>query len=245
VARALGEPARMRIFQVLIEHQGPADVASVAEAVDLHPNAVRRHLRHLVEAGLATEVAVPAGRGRPRHVFAPVPGAADPWLATRRYGELARLLGEAVRTGATPREVGRRAALRSEADGAGGGSGDRPSAAHATATDPTAADPGGETASDDAASRFVDALGRWGFAPQATRHDDEIDVTLRACPYGEAVETEAAVICALHLGLAEGLAAASGGLEVASLEARPPAERACRLHVRVLPGGDDEAAGTL
>ena len=46
-------------------------------------------------------------------MFSLVPGAADPWIATRRYEELARLLGEAVRTGDPVHEVGRRAALRS------------------------------------------------------------------------------------------------------------------------------------
>ncbi len=216
VARALGEPARFRLFRALVDHDGPMDVAGLATELDAHPNALRRHLHRLVEAGLVTESTVAGeGRGRPRHLFTPVRGAADPWLGTRRYEELARLLGEAVRTGATPREVGHRAGLRATVEGNEVG-------------DPTA--------------HVVDALGHWGFAPHAARHDDQLTVTLLACPYGEAVEAEAAVICALHLGLAEGLAEASGGLTVERLEVRPPSERVCRLHMRI---ENDEPTGTL
>jgi predicted ArsR family transcriptional regulator len=217
-ARALGHPTRFALFRWLVHAGEAADVPTLAALVDVHPNAVRRHLRALVDAGLAVEtVATTGGRGRPRHRFAVAPDHADPAVARQRYAELARLLAEAVRTGASAREVGHRAGARSAvADGLGAG----------------AAGSAGLASELDA---LVDQLADWGFAPAAPAPPASTDgatcIVLRACPFAEAAEEEPAAICELHQGLVEGFASQSEHLEVRSLRPRPPTEAACELSV--------------
>jgi predicted ArsR family transcriptional regulator len=219
-AAALGDATRFAIFRWLVHLRRPADVVELAEVVEVHPNAVRRHLRTLADAGLVLEsVSPPEGRGRPRHRFSVAPDHADPQLARQRYAELARLLAEAVRTGATAREVGRRAGAVAHV-GVGG----------------AAAEP------SDELGTLLGYLEDWGFAPEASRppegDEHHRSVRLHACPFAGAAEDEPAAICSLHLGLVEGVAEQLPHLQVHDLVVRPPAEGACELHVTIgLDGG--------
>lgn len=75
--RALGSPSRVRLLEVLREHDGPLDARELSERTDLHPNTVRSHLARLEEAGLVRSETEQSGRrGRPRIVFSAVPAAA-------------------------------------------------------------------------------------------------------------------------------------------------------------------------
>jgi predicted ArsR family transcriptional regulator len=69
-----------------------------------------------------------------------------------------------------------------------------------------------------------------GFAPELRRRDAGGDIVLHRCPFVEAAEANPAVVCSLHLGLAEA-AAADAGLAVAGLSPRPARHAGCRLEV--------------
>lgn len=71
-ARALGEETRFRIYRRIWLSTAPLGVTEMAEAVSLHPNAVRAHLARLEQAGLvASRLERPGGAGRPRRVYEP------------------------------------------------------------------------------------------------------------------------------------------------------------------------------
>ena len=81
-------------------------------------------------------------------------------------------------------------------------------------------------------AELMDLMARQGFEPHARRHGDIIDVTLRACPFTSAVLTDADTVCAVHLGLAQGVAEAVGGIEIDELVPRDPRRAHCRLRLR-------------
>lgn len=115
-ARALADPTRVRILELVAEAGRPVTVYDLAAVVGLHHTAVRQHLAKLRSAGLIDEEPLPpTGRGRPRLAYRTV-GSAP---AGGPYQVLARLLAEAVRTGRSPRDTGRAAGERMAiADGA-------------------------------------------------------------------------------------------------------------------------------
>src|SRR4029453_16876596 len=66
VHRALSEPSRLRILEVLRDAEGPLDVRELGRRVGLHANTVRLHLAVLAEAGLVSASREQrAGPGRP------------------------------------------------------------------------------------------------------------------------------------------------------------------------------------
>ena len=70
VHRALSEPSRLRILEVLQDAEGPLDAGELASLVDLHVNTIRLHLRVLAEAGLVSARREQRTRpGRPRVLY--------------------------------------------------------------------------------------------------------------------------------------------------------------------------------
>lgn len=220
-ARALGEPSRHRLFELIGNSEVPLAVAELATTVGLHPNAVRQHLAVLVEAGLLREqVAAPTGRGRPRHVYVVHPSAAGRWGALGPYERLAMMLTEVVSTGETPIEVGRRIALATQ------------STQRVSTT---------RTAPGDGLAALLDDMDQHGFSPTVKQRGAATTITLHDCPFASAVLTDADVICDLHLGLAQGVAQAAGGLSVASLTRKDPRRAGCVLHCTVDSSADTAA----
>lgn len=216
-ARALGDPTRHAIFSYLTGADRPVDVAELTDHFGLHHNAIRQHLARLVDAGLVEESTAPAtGRGRPRLVYRVPPHAGSRWGAVGPYERLTVLLAEALRTGATPAEVGRRAVAATE-----------PAA-------PPDADP---------VEVVTAAMARHGFAPDVRRRGDRVEVVLRACPFEAAAVADPEVVCAVHRGMAEGIAElAHGRVIVDALVPSDPRRHACRLRLHV-EHGNDTAAG--
>lgn len=210
-ARALGDPTRHEIYRYALDASGPVDVAELTDHLGVHHNAVRQHLAKLVDAGLLVESTRPAaGRGRPRLQYEPDRSNAARWGAIGPYERLAVWLTEAVRTGSTPVEVGRRAGSE----------------------DPLLDRNG------DPIDAMVDQMARHGFAPVVDRDGDRVEITLRHCPFESAALVDQHVVCALHLGMAEGFAATIGGVEVDELIPTDPRQPACRLrcHITDLAG---------
>ena len=206
-ARALGDPTRHDIFQYLVDADTAVDVAELTAHFGLNHNAIRQHLAKLVDAKLAIEsTATPTGRGRPRLRYVVDPSSDSRWGSTGPYERLAMLLTEVVRSGDTPVEVGRRAGLRQRL-------GDQPHA--------------------EPVEMLMDQMARQGFEPTARQRGDVLDVTLQACPFTSAVLTDPDTVCELHLGLAQGIAEAVGGIEVEELVPKDPRRAHCRLRCRV------------
>jgi len=165
---------------------------------------VRQHLAKLTEAGLVDEQPEPRTRpGRPRLLFTARAAAVERWAEVPPYERLALLLTEVIGSGDSALEVGRRAGRK------------LPVQAGVSPLD-----------------RMVIELTSQGFEPAVSRDErGETVVVLGNCPFAEAASVDPELICDLHLGLAEGLSSAAGGLRVASLQARDPHRAGCTLRV--------------
>jgi predicted ArsR family transcriptional regulator len=207
-ARALGDPTRHEIFRYVLDAGRQVDVPELTAHLALNHNAIRQHLAKLVSAGLVTQTtAAPSGRGRPRLLFTVTPAAEDRWGPLGPYERLTVLLAEIIRTGETPLEIGRRAGARRQP------------------SDP------------DPVEHLRTEMDRHGFAPDVRVRGRKVDVVLTTCPYTTTVLADPATICSLHLGLAEGAAAAAGGrLVVDGLVAKDPRRAGCRLRCHLEPG---------
>lgn len=209
-ARALADPTRLRILRHLVESGGAVDIEELTRVADVHHNAVRAHLHRLVEAGLAVEsVQRRVGRGRPRLQYTAGATASQRLRGVTGYEELARSLGRTIVAGRTPREQG-------AADGA---------AIAAGLTPEIAGDP-------------VGAIEHWarahGFAPRVEEDPNDptlVAVHINACPYADVAMESPEVVCSLHLGMAEGLAIATGG-RIEGLQVSDPRRAGCVLHLR-------------
>ncbi len=204
-ARALGDPTRHRIFRYLSNAESPVGVAELTDYFGLNHNAIRQHLAKLVDAGLVLESsAPPSGRGRPRLEYVVEPSTDSRWGVTGPYERLAVLLTEVVRSGDTPYEVGRRAALEDLR------------VHHHDDADPVGV--------------LVDQMARQGFAPTVRDQADEtVEVILGSCPFATAAMTDSRTICEMHRGMAEGVAEVVSGLQIDRLVNGDPREAQCRL----------------
>ena len=181
--RALS-PTRAWILDLVEGASEPPSTADVVRATGLHENTVRAHLEALHDRGyLARDVASTAQRGRPAHHWrAQAPRAVDDdtlrpqdTASTRAYAELAAIL-----TSALGRQSGNPAADARAAGQAWGHEhpitgGARPS--------------------------IMRNMSTLGFSPTA----DRATITLHACPLRAAVQRDAAVVCAAHRGMIEGM----------------------------------------
>jgi predicted ArsR family transcriptional regulator len=208
-ARALGDPTRHAVFRYIADAERSVDVAELTEHLGLHHNAIRQHLAKLVEAGLVSEGTAPrVGRGRPRLCYTVDPSAESRWGVTGPYERLTLMLTEIIRSGDSPVEVGRRFGARSRVATNGG------------------ADP---------VSNLVDAMERHGFEPTTTRRGGTVDIVLHACPFETTALADPDTVCALHLGLARGVAEPLDGLIVDELIPRDPRRGGCRLRCHLEP----------
>jgi predicted ArsR family transcriptional regulator len=209
-ARALGDPTRHAIFRYAADAARPVDVAELTEHFGLNHNAVRQHLAKLVHAELITEGHAPSGGpGRPRLVYRLNPVAESRWGVTGPYERLSVLLAEIVRTGDSPVDVGQRSVRRQRL---------------------------GAKADDDPVALVTEAMERQGFDPEVRRKGDRIELVLRTCPFEAAALTDPDTVCALHLGIAEGVAALSGDrIVVDELVSHDPRRANCRLRMHLEP----------
>lgn len=216
-ARALGDPTRHSIFRYVAAAGQPVSVGELTEHFGFNHNAIRQHLGKLVVAGLLTEgKAATSGRGRPPVVYVVNPAAEGRWGTTGPYERLSRLLVEIIRTGDTPSEVGRRYG--------------------AAMADPLAA---------DALDQLGREMARQGFDPERRDQTAHTEIVLRSCPFETAAAADRDTVCALHLGIAEGLAE---GTDVAidELIANDPHSANCRLRLhRTDDAGAASGSGSL
>ena len=119
------------------------------------------------------------------------------------YKWLATLLAESVREGRSPIETGR---------------------LHGERATPSPEGPA-ETIRAEAE--------RLGFRPDVRRgRGGRVELVLQECPFADVADADPATVCALHRGLAEGVASVCGGIEVESLKIADPHAGGCRLVLR-------------
>lgn len=192
--------AQARVLATLRDAGRALTLGELQERTGLHPNTLRGHLDAIVAGGNASRIASRSGgRGRPAWSYL----AREP-----EYAALAMALASGLDQGpATDSDTN---------DGAGDGE------PQARTLDPAAVRGGrawGEQlrsqlgAVEDDRERVLLALAHTGFAPEA----DGDHVKLHACPILEAARSHPAVVCAVHLGLVEGVL----GTEGARLRPRP------------------------
>ena len=204
VARALASPTALAVLRHVEHAEGSLGVRELAERLGLHPNAVRKHLAHLRDAGLILEaVDHGGGAGRPRLLYRrsgrlPALGGWNP------YEVLAELLVE-VANGRSAHDVGV----------------DYGRAVAAAAPE------------DEPIAVLAGVARRHGFEPTIERDGDQTRVVLGRCPFSPTA-TPDPVVCELHRGIVDGVAASSKAALVASLVTSPPHDGGCQ--VRIAPG---------
>ncbi len=204
-ARALGDPTRFRLFRYIVDAPHPVGVAELTAHVGLNHNAVRQHLAVLKDARLVVEeLEVRHRPGRPALLYRLHPEAAGTWGTAGPYAWLAGLLALALEHGWSAREAGRREGRR-RAD-----------------ADVGVADP---------LDALEEELDRRGFRPERRTHGARTDFVLERCAFLEVAATNAATVCQVHLGLAEGFAERRGDVAIDRLSVKDPHAAGCRLVV--------------
>jgi predicted ArsR family transcriptional regulator len=185
--RALGDPSRARILETLRGCTQPQDASQLAQAVSLHVNTVRSHLRVLVTAGLVSvHPEERRTRGRPRLVYAAATQP-EPSGAQAGYQLLAEILASELASSGD--DSADRARQAGEAWG-------RFLVSRRPPHVPS-------SASEDV-DAVLDLLAEAGFdptlEPDATGHT----VLMQHCPFGEVADHYRKIVCAVHLGLIQG-----------------------------------------
>jgi len=189
---AAASQPRRRLLTLLRRSDATLDVYELAAATGLHITTVRFHLGVLARAGQITAQKTPRTTpGRPRTVYTIRTEEAPP----DGYRPLAALL--AANLGPTPRTRRRRA----EKAGRNWAISLIPST-NAVAT------------RDEAAHRIADLFAEMNFDPELAdpaSGTGERQIRLRACPYRDVARDHPDVVCAIHLGLLDGVLAQLGG----------------------------------
>ena len=182
----LGE-RRARVLDLLRAVGRPVGVQEVAEQAGLHANTARFHLDALVDAGLAIREAKPRETpGRPSMVYR-VTDTGGP-TGRRRYRLLAEMLTSMI-AGVMPQPT--------EAAAEAG----REWGRYLTEPPP----PYQSLNADQAVEKLTAALEEIGFAPEAVAGSSGYQLRLHQCPFREVAERHQDVVCALHLGLMQGV----------------------------------------
>jgi predicted ArsR family transcriptional regulator len=182
----LGE-SRARVLDLLQAASGPLGVQDVADQTGLHPNTARFHLDALVEAGLATREPQPRETpGRPSMAYRVTDG--DGPTGQRRYRLLAEMLTSMI-AGVMP-QPGEAAAEAGREWGR-----------YLTEQPP----PYQRLDAEQAIEKLAATLEGIGFAPEAAAEDGSYRLRLHQCPFREVAERHQDVVCALHLGLMQGV----------------------------------------
>lgn len=199
----MGDPTRHDIFRYLADAGAGVGVEELTDHFGLNHNAIRQHLAKLVAAELVLEGKAKAkGPGRPKLEYEVDPTAESRWGVIGPYERLSSWLAEIIRTGDTPIEVGRRRGRQLRAKSKG----------------------------RDALADLERAMARSGFEPDARRHENRITMVLANCPFQSTAVADPDTVCALHLGLAEGVLEGSTAV-VDELVTKDPRRAKCRLLV--------------
>jgi predicted ArsR family transcriptional regulator len=201
--RALSDPSRVRILELLRQAEAPLDARELATRVGLHVNSVRSHLRVLAEAGLvAQRREEPTGPGRPRVLYQATTEPLNAPPALDNYRLLAQILASSL--AGTERNPSARAEEAGRAWGA-----------HLIRKPP----PFTSISKQETIHEVIRLHEQAGFRPELRQAKSGQEIVLKHCPFQQVATTYQSVICPLHLGLIRGALAELGtGIEADSLE---------------------------
>lgn len=211
--RALADPSRALLLDVLRVSESPRSADELALALALHPNTVRAHLEVLEQAEAVVSSRERRTRpGRPRRLFAAVPEEAE---------EEHRLLAMALASSLDPLPDGPSLAA------AAGRSWGRALVERL--------EPGCEPSTPACLARVHSLLRRRGFAPAF----EDGAIVMHRCPFRRVAERHPGVVCALHEGVIGGALDELGApLEVEHLEPwATPTTCVVRFQPRFQPRG--------
>lgn len=210
-ARALGDPTRFAIFSFIAERDGLVDVAGLVDELGITHNAIRHHLAKLEDAHLVVHSTEEdrAVAGRPRLQYRVHPAAVGAWGTRCGFETLALLLIDMLKSGESPRAVGRQSGLRLRLGG----------------------QPSSEPLRDLLAQLEVD-----GLDPMIDSCFTRTDIVMRRCAYESAAIAAPDIVCEAHLGRIQGMVEAFGGFDVDGLVVRDPRAGGCILQCRVQDG---------
>ena len=214
VHKALADDTRHRLYRYLRLSGRPVSVREMALRLSLHPNTLRPHLRRLEEAGLvASETSRDATVGRPQVLYTVV--ERDD-AEGRDYRLLADILAGLL--------TGRRARDRAQAQAREWG---------AFLAGRTIPRPGARRAAGPNLAMLQEALAEAGFDPRFRRRSAKsVEISMRDCPFRDLLDEHRELVCAVHLGLLEGILGASRP-SLALTSFQPLEDRTtCRLTAR-------------
>lgn len=179
--------------------------AELAGALGVHPNAVRKQVRALIDEGAVGAEREPTGRrGRPAVRYRAAPEGREAAAVQRLAGMLVELVGEIGPDEARVEEFGRRQAARL-------------------------------ASSDDGRAALLDLLTTMGFSPRETTREPDgragaLEVVLGHCPFAHAVAADGGrLVCVLHRGISRGLVELTPAARMTAFDARPPETAGCRI----------------
>lgn len=197
-ATAMLTVARARVLDAVREAPGQVGAHELSVALGLHPTTVRFHLDRLVAEGLVSaEPRRAGGPGRPAMSYRALPSPGNPsGSASDVWRPMVEALADAL-DGEGPDSVEKAVAAGGAwarqllHDGSSGASGPSARSAGADAEERTGTE-----------EQVGAVLARLGFSPRATPWG----FALHSCPFLSSAQRHPEVICAVHLGLARGLA---------------------------------------
>lgn len=186
--------SRGEVLRALQSAATPLGVEELSRIVGLHTNTVRFHLDGLSELGLVRAAREPdgvsgRGPGRPRMTYEATALALR--AGPRNYGLLAAALANSL------------AAQAADPVGAARHSGE--------AWGRTLAQPASSRSSSPrstARRQLFEVLDQMGFYPEPYPKRQPREIRIHNCPFREVAETNQEVVCAIHLGMMQGLLAA-------------------------------------
>jgi predicted ArsR family transcriptional regulator len=213
VHKALADDTRYRLYRYLRLSGRAVAIRELATRLSLHPNTLRPHLRRLEEAGLVRSSARHAANvGRPQTLYEAVDVVGREGRDHRFLADILAGLLTTTRQRARAQELAREWGAYLV-----GRSAPRPGLRR----------PGANLAA------LQEALDEAGFTPRFRRRTARtVDITLRDCPFRDLLDEHRDLVCAVHLGLLEGILGASRPtLRMTVFE--PLADRGiCRLTAR-------------
>jgi predicted ArsR family transcriptional regulator len=218
--RALSDPSRVRILEALRASEDPLDATQLADAVGLHANTVRSHLRVLADARLVSAAPEERNRpGRPRLVY-----TATPAQATVEQPAGYRLLAEILASYLAG--SGEDSTERAEQAGRAWGR-------YLVDRRP----PFVTSSAEEDVEAVVRLLEEFDFDPRLESAEQGHTVLMQHCPFGEVADSYRKIVCSVHLGLIQG-ALAELGAHVEADELKPFVRPGvCEAHLEQVGAG--------
>lgn len=204
-----GHRTEARIIEVLRRSASPLAVSEVADALSMHPNGIRNHLRRLEARQLVSGAPERGAIGRPRVLWSVTPRAVAEAELPHTGWSMARSLARAIPA---------TSARLDEVETAGIEMGRE-----------LADELGSMSDGDDPMQTALKAL---GFAPERQEDGERVRYRLRTCPYAEAVKENPSVVCTLHRGVVRGvLERVQPTSELTDFEPHPPEIAGCIVEI--------------